>query len=226
MKICGLQKTSLLDYPEHIAAILFTGGCNFNCPFCQNSELLHPAAMPALDLETIFSFLQKRAGILEGVVITGGEPSIHPDLPDLIRRIRSLGLKIKLDTNGTNPDQLAYLLRHQLLDYIAMDVKASPKHYKQTAGTDVSMQTIRRSIQLIMESGIPYEFRTTVVQELHTLEAFHQLGELLSGADLCYLQKFCDSDTVNVQGLHAFSEEDMKKAAAILQLYVNQVKIR
>lgn len=226
MKIYGLQKTSLLDYPEHISAIVFTGGCNFNCPFCQNSGLLHPDRSALLDTEEIFSFLKKRAGILEGVVITGGEPTLSPDLPDFIRRIRELGLKVKLDTNGARPESIQYLLEHQLLDYIAMDVKASPEHYSHVSGVNVSVERIRQSIQLIMDSQVPCEFRTTVVQELHELPYFHQLGRLISGARLCYLQTFHDGSTVNVQGLHPFSEKDMKKAAEILQLYVHEVKIR
>lgn len=226
MKIYGLQKTSLLDYPEHISAIIFTGGCNFNCPYCQNSELLHPGDTEPLKNEDIFSFLKKRVGILEGVVITGGEPSLASDLEDFIRQIRELGLKIKLDTNGSHPEQLQKLLEQHLLDYIAMDVKASPEHYCQAAGVHVSMESIRRSIRLIMESGLPGEFRTTVVRELHQLSFFHQLGQLLSGARLCYLQTFRDGETVNVQGLHPYSKEDMEKAAEILQLYVHQVKIR
>lgn len=227
MNIYGLQKTSLLDYPEHLSAILFTGGCNFSCPYCQNSELLHPLSSVPLDNENIFSFLRKRAGILEGVVITGGEPSLASDLTGFIRRIRDLGLKIKLDTNGTHPEQIRNLLDQQLLDYIAMDVKASPEHYCRAAGVSaVPMEEIRRSIDLIMNSGLPYEFRTTVVKELHDLPHFHQLGQLISGARLCCLQTFCDGDTVNVQGLHPFSENDMRKAAEILQLYVHEVKIR
>lgn len=227
MKIYGLQKTSLLDYPEHLSAILFTGGCNFSCPYCQNSELLHPLDCVPLDNESIFSFLKKRAGILEGVVITGGEPSLASDLDEFICRIRELGLKIKLDTNGTHPEQIRHLLEHHLLDYIAMDVKAAPEHYCRAAGVSfVSMEDIRQSIDLVMNSGLPYEFRTTVVQELHELPQFHQLGQLLAGAALCYLQTFRDGETVNVQGLHPFSEEDMKKAAEILQLYVHEVRIR
>ncbi len=232
MKIYGLQKTSLLDYPEHISSIIFTGGCNFNCPYCQNSELLHPEKqensllVSRLSTEEILAFLKKRSGILEGVVITGGEPTIHSDLPDFIRQIRELGLKIKLDTNGTRPEMLQSLLKEHLLDYIAMDIKASSKHYEQAAGVPITISTIQRSISLVMNSGLPYEFRTTVVQELHTLPCFHQLGQLISGAELCYLQTFRDSETVNVQGLHPFSENDMKKAAEILQLYVHKVKIR
>lgn len=239
MKIYGLQKTSLLDYPEHISSIIFTGGCNFNCPYCQNSELLHPEKN--LQLEEILAFLEKRAGILEGVVITGGEPTLHADLPDFIQQIRQFHLKIKLDTNGSNPQMLQYLLENQLLDYLAMDVKASPQHYAAAAGlstkaTAVSTKNplpdtnflakIQQSIALIQNSHLPYEFRTTIVQELHTLPAFHQLGELIRGAKLCYLQTFRDCETVSVAGLHPFSEEDMKKAAEILQLYVQKVRIR
>lgn len=226
MKIYGLQKTSLLDYPGHIAAIVFAGGCNFNCPFCQNSGLLHPRDSDLIDLEKFFSFLEKRAGILEGVVITGGEPTLFSDLPEFICRIRNLGLKVKLDTNGARPEAIKLLLENHLLDYIAMDVKASPEHYPQAAGVNVSINRIRQSIHLIMESALPYEFRTTVVRELHELSCFHQLGQLISNAELCYLQTFRDGGTVNVRGLHPFSEEDMKKAAEILQLYVHEVNIR
>ena len=259
MKIYGLQKTSLLDYPEHISSIIFTGGCNFNCPYCQNSELLHPennlqneqaqhnerskytGQVSQIPQEEILAFLKKRAGILEGVVITGGEPTLHADLPDFIQQIRQFHLKIKLDTNGSNPQMLQYLLEDQLLDYLAMDVKASPQHYAAAAGLStkasaVSTKTpslstdfldkIQRSIALIQNSHLSYEFRTTVVLELHTLPAFHQLGELIRGAKLCYLQTFRDCETVSVAGLHPFSEEDMKKAAEILRLYVQEVRIR
>ncbi|MDO5411193.1 MAG: anaerobic ribonucleoside-triphosphate reductase activating protein [Lachnospiraceae bacterium] len=226
MQIYGLQKTSLLDYPEHISAIVFTGGCNFNCPFCHNSELLHPRDMQPLQIEEIFSFLKKRAGVLEGVVITGGEPTIHPDLPDFIRRIRNLNLKVKLDTNGTFPDRIQYLIENRLLDYIAMDVKAAPDHYAKAAGVKFSVDTIKQSITWIQNSHIPYEFRTTVVRELHEPASFHELGQLLSGAKLCCLQTFRDSANVSQKGLHPFTEEEMKQAAKILSFYVQKVQIR
>lgn len=237
MKLYGLQKTSLLDYPGHLSAILFTGGCNFNCPYCHNSDLLHPAGLVPLDNDEIFAFLKKRASLLEGVVITGGEPTLMPELPLLIQKIHQLGLKVKLDTNGSRPDVLKALIGSaetelsdasawSCPDYIAMDVKAAFPDYSPAAGTEVPEQTIRESIQLIMHAGIPYEFRTTVVKELHPLSSFHQLGEMLKGADFCFLQTFQDGETVNQPGLHAFTPEEMKKAAEILQLYVAHVKIR
>jgi pyruvate formate lyase activating enzyme len=229
MKLYGLQKTSLLDYPEHLAAIVFTGGCNFNCPYCHNSKLLHPQNSTPLDSDEIFSFLKKRSGILEGLVITGGEPTLASDLADFVRQVKKLGLKVKLDTNGTYPERIKQLLDENLLDYIAMDVKASPEHYAAASGIFDNLNnltTIRQSIELIMNSGIDYEFRTTVVREIHELSHFHQLGQLISGAGLCYLQTFHDGETVNTKGLHAFSEDDMKKAAEILQPYVQEVRIR
>lgn len=238
MKLYGLQKTSLLDYPGHLSAILFTGGCNFNCPYCHNSDLLHPADLVPLDNDGIFSFLKKRASLLEGVVITGGEPTLMPDLPILIQRIHQLGLKVKLDTNGSRPDVLKNLMKPSEMefsglfpsscrpDYIAMDVKAAFPDYSRAAGTEISEQAIRESIDLIMHSGIAYEFRTTVVKELHELSSFHRLGKMLEGADCCFLQTFQDGETVNQPGLHAFTPEEMEKAAEILQLYTAHVKIR
>lgn len=226
MKLYGLQKTSLLDYPAHLSAILFTGGCNFNCPFCQNAGLLHPDSSELLKEEEIFSFLRKRLPVLDGVVITGGEPTIQADLPEFVEKIKELGLAVKLDTNGARPEVLRGLLDRHLLDYLAMDVKASPRHYERTAGVPVSMDAIRQSIRLIQESGIPYEFRTTVVKQLHDLADFQALGELLSGADTCFLQTFRDSRTVNQPGLSAFSTEEMEAAAAILRGYVKEVSIR
>lgn len=237
MKLYGLQKTSLLDYPGHLSAILFTGGCNFSCPYCHNSDLLHPAGLIPLDNDEIFAFLKKRSSLLEGVVITGGEPTLMPDLPLLIQEIHQLGLKVKLDTNGSRPDVLKALIglaetgsvdasTRTRPDYIAMDVKAAFPDYSRAAGTEVAKQTICESIRLIMHAGIPYEFRTTVVKELHPLSSFHQLGEMLKGADCCFLQTFRDGETVNQPGLHAFSPEEMEKAAEILQLYVAHVKIR
>lgn len=238
MKLYGLQKTSLLDYPRHLSAILFTGGCNFSCPYCHNSDLLHPADLVPLDNDEIFAFLKKRASLLEGVVITGGEPTLMPDLPLLIQKIHQLGLKVKLDTNGSRPDVLKTLTEPPETeisgassclsrpDYIAMDVKAAFPDYSLAAGTEVSEQAIRESLELIMHAGIPYEFRTTVVKEIHTLSSFHRLGEMMKGAECCFLQTFKNGETVNQPGLHAFSSEEMKKAAEILQLYIPHVKIR
>ena len=176
--------------------------------------------------DEIFSFLKKRLPVLDGVVITGGEPTIQADLPEFIEEIKELGLEVKLDTNGARPEVLRGLLDRHLLDYLAMDVKASPRHYERTAGVPVSMDAIRQSIRLIQESGIPYEFRTTVVKQLHELADFQALGELLSGAETCFLQTFRDSRTVNQPGLSAFSPEEMEAAAAILRGYVKKVSIR
>ena len=226
MNFYGIQKTSLLDFPGHMAAILFTGGCNFNCPYCHNASLLKAKKEDALDNEEIFSFLKKRASILEGIVITGGEPTIHKDLPDMIRKLKSFGYKIKLDTNGSNPAMLKKLLSEKLLDYVAMDVKAAFSEYEKTISASCDQTAIKESISLFMESDLPHEFRITCVRELQSPDSFHEIGHMLKGAGLCYLQNFKDSDAVRFSGLHPFSEEGLKKAAEILQLYVHEVKIR
>lgn len=225
MIISGLVKTTLLDYPSHVAATIFLGGCNLRCPFCHNSSFLeHP--MEEYTLEELFAFLKKRQGILDGVCISGGEPTLNPELPEFIKKIRDLGYLIKLDTNGTNPDMLEILMENYLLDYVAMDIKSSLDEYEKCCGCSVNLSAILRSISILLEGRIPYEFRTTVVKELHTAAAMKNMGQLLKGADQLFLQSFVNSDGVTVKDLHAPSLDQLKEYKEILQHYVSNVFIR
>lgn len=228
MEIYGFQKTTLLDYPEHVAATVFVGGCNFRCPFCHNGQLvLEPASQAAVPEEEVFAYLEKRRGILEGVCITGGEPTLQKGLSEFIRRVKGIGYLVKLDTNGYRPDVLEALLRAALLDYVAMDIKASPKNYPVSAGVSAfDFERIRESIRLLEESGIPHEFRTTVVRGIHTKEEFEDIGRLLKGCPVYYLQGFRESENMIGAGFEAFSAEEMEEAAALAGKYIDAVKLR
>ena len=228
IKISGIQKLTLLDYPEHTACTLFVPGCNFRCPFCHNSELLSDSP-EYYDEKVLFDFLKKRAGVLEGVCITGGEPTIYTDLDRLIRSIKELGYKIKLDTNGYLPESLEKLIGEGLLDYIAMDIKNSPERYAETAGLpsdrfDVSR--IESSIDIIMNSGVDYEFRTTVSSELFDEKSIAGAARLILGADKYFLQRFVMRDTVPSKTLTPPTEEAMKAYLGIAKEYVPNTKIR
>jgi len=201
MNICGYQKTTLLDYPGHVAATIFTGGCNFRCPFCHNSDLLFNPA-PLISEEEILTFLRKRKSILSGICITGGEPTLQTDLSEFIEKVRSLGYKIKLDTNGYRPEIISDLLNRNLLDYIAMDIKTGYSNYSKVCGiSNLNIETIRESISIIENSGIDYEFRTTVVKELHTEKDFREISEMLSAKSPYYIQSFKDSGNILTPGL-------------------------
>jgi pyruvate formate lyase activating enzyme len=247
MIIGGLQKFSLLDYPGHLAAIIFTQGCNFRCHFCYNPMLVRPpddlsyasastdtkdgaeAKDHRLSLSDLFVFLAARAGKLEGVVITGGEPTIHPDLPDFIRQIRELGFKIKLDTNGTNPEMLAGLISEKLVDYIAMDIKGSPKRYSEVAGVEVNLEKVKKSVKIIMKSGLAYEFRTTLVPGLVDKQDLKAMGELVKGAKKWYLQQFkSDIDLVDndFRGAVGFKASELKEFAQTAATYVISSELR
>ena len=236
MKIHGLQKMTLLDFPEHVACTVFLGGCDLRCPYCHNYELATGKVPPVMEEEELLAFLAKRKGLLDGVAITGGEPCLHRDLPDFIARIRALGFAVKLDTNGTHPDMLREVLEKGLVDYVAMDVKNSPARYALTAGltekeTDENSEpafvsAVRESIRILMESGVDYAFRTTVVEELHREEDFEEIGALIKGAKRYFLQCFTDRDTVPYAGLSAPSKAKLEACAAIVRRYVGDVKIR
>lgn len=228
MKICGWNKTTLLDYPGHIAATLFTGGCNFRCPFCHNAELvLCPGEQEEIREEEIFAFLQRRKGITEGICITGGEPSLQPGLKEFIRRVKGLGYLVKLDTNGYRPNVLWELLGEGLLDYVAMDVKASRKNYAQAAGLEgLDIAAIEMSMGIIRSSGIAYEFRTTVVKGIHTPEDMEDIGRWLSGCRAFYLQAYRDNENVMEPGFCAFSPEEMHDFLEITRKYIDNVSLR
>ncbi len=209
MIIQGFSKTSLLDYPGHIAADVFTAGCNFRCPFCHNSDLVLTPATEYSE-EEVLSVLKKRRGILEGVCITGGEPTLQPDLLDFMRKLRDLDYKIKLDTNGYRPDVLRAVLSEGLADYVAMDIKNSFAKYPQTAGIcGFNTKKIKESISLLMNCTIDYEFRTTVVRELHTSEDLTEIAHILNGCKQYFLQSFKDSGNVLENGFSAYTDEEM-----------------
>jgi pyruvate formate lyase activating enzyme len=229
MIIGGLEKLSILDYPDHLAAIIFTQGCNFRCHFCYNPKLVLPRkgedeknikekGFSPLSTEDLFLFLRERYGRLDGIVITGGEPTLHPDLPFFIGEIKSIGYDVKLDTNGTNPEMLQELITKKLIDYIAMDLKAPFTKYEDTVGVSVICDNLQKSVKMIIKSGLPHEFRTTVVPGLLDKEDFEEMGNIIKGAAHWYLQKF-KSDTELVDGVYqgkkAYLDKDMEEFASI-----------
>ncbi len=227
MKIHGLQKMTLLDFPGKVACTVFLGGCDFRCPFCHNYELLDGSAPALMDEEELLRFLRGRLGLLDGVAITGGEPLLRKDLPDLLRAIRELGFAVKVDTNGNHPEALEAILSEGLADYIAMDIKNSPQKYALTAGLKVlDLAPVRQSVRLLLDSAIPYEFRTTVVDELHEASDFEAIGQWIAGAKAYYLQAFTDRDSVPFEGFHAPTKENLEKYASIARLYVPYTAIR
>lgn len=228
MKIHGLNKTTLLDYPGHLAATLFLGSCNFRCVFCQNTALvLDPASQPVISEEEIFSFIQKRKGVLQGICITGGEPTLDPDLIPFITRLKNTGLKIKLDTNGYRPEILKELLEQDLLDMVAMDIKSAPSDYPRITGlSSIDFKKIEESIHILMNSSIDYEFRTTVVNEYFHPNSFEEIGLLLKGATAYYLQCFQDSDTVLERGLTSPTKEALLSYQQIMLPFVPNTQLR
>lgn len=211
MNIQGFQKLTLLDYPGLMACTVFTGGCNFRCPFCHNTSLVtEPDENEPFTEEEIIQYLIKRKNTLEGICITGGEPLLEKDLPLFLEKIKETGMKIKLDTNGYLSERLKNILDKQLVDYVAMDVKNSPKKYALTAGLpDMDTAPIEKSISAIMNSGIDYEFRTTAVKELHTTMDFEDISLMIKGCKRYFIQAFSDSGNILKDGLSAPSREDM-----------------
>jgi pyruvate formate lyase activating enzyme len=228
MQINGFNKTTLLDYPKHLAATIFLGGCDFRCPFCHNASLvLTPLHQPIISEEDVISFLKKRSNILEGVCITGGEPTLHNELPLFIEKIKNLGLKVKLDTNGNNPNMLQKLLDLKLLDYIAMDIKNSREKYTETIGlSGFTITNVDDSIQLIKSCGIDYEFRTTAVKEFHEINDFIEIGKWIHEAKLYYIQSYIDSGDTISTGFSAFSKIELDLLKSSVAPFVNFVDIR
>lgn len=226
--IHGLNKTTLLDYPGRVAATIFLGSCNFRCPFCQNSGLvLHPSQEPVISEEEVLSFLKKRRGILEGVCISGGEPTLTSDLIDFIREIRTIGYPVKLDTNGTRPDILRYLAENDLIQMAAVDIKACPDNYPSLTGMlHPDLNAVRETVDFLLHGNLDYEFRTTVVRELHNEEDFIQIGQWLKGAKAYYLQAYKDSDEVLQPGFSSYSLEELEHFRDILLASIPVVGIR
>lgn len=232
MKIVGIQKLTLLDYPGRVACTVFLNGCNFRCPYCHNAELLGDAE-PVMSVEGLLSFLQKRRGILDGVCITGGEPTLHPELSELIRSIRALGFAVKLDTNGYRPEVLGALLGEGLLDYVAMDLKNGPEAYAQTVGLPaVELDRVGESIRFLLDSGTEFELRTTVVHPLHSGESVTSMAKWLlevtrgRGVSRLFVQPFVDRETVPMAGLSAPSRAELEQFLGILSDCAERVEVR
>lgn len=211
MNLQGYQKLTLLDYPGSVACTVFTGGCNFKCPFCHNASLVLNPNLFSSAQEDIFIYLEKRSGVIDGVCITGGEPLLQPDIEDFIRKIKALGLLVKLDTNGSNPTKLKDLIEKGLLDYVAMDIKSSKESYFKLIGKEIDLSLIEKSVDIIKQSGIPYEFRTTAVKSLHTKEDFYNIGLWLKGVDKYFIQHFVDSGETIEKGHIPFSADEMQE---------------
>ena len=228
MLIHGLNRLSLVDYPGCMAAIVFTGSCNFRCPFCHNSSLvLDPLSQPVVDEDELFSFLRKRHGMLDGLVITGGEPTVHDDLPDFIARVKDLGYLVKLDTNGGRPEMLARVIAQGKVDYIAMDIKNCLERYGETIGRPgFDTAPIVESIAMIKGSGIDYEFRTTVVEGLHSALEMEKICHMIAPCRRYFLQSFAPSQDTISQGLSAPSKATMESHLKLVQNYIGNAQLR
>ena len=226
MKISGLMKLTLLDFPSHVACTVFLAGCNFRCPFCHNGSLVR-GGDTEISREELFGFLRKRVGILDGVCITGGEPLIDCGAMELAREIKSLGFLVKLDTNGSYPERLAELLESGVVDYVAMDIKNSPKNYRSACGADVDVEKIKKSVELLKTSGIDHEFRTTVVKGIHTADDVVECGKWLGEGEKYFLQSYKVSDDVIApEGLSAFSDEELAKMLAATKEFNSKTELR
>lgn len=227
MIIGGLQKTTLIDYPGKVAAIVFTAGCNFNCQYCYNPELRNFS--PKIREDEFFSFLKKRVGQIDAVTVTGGEPTVHADLPAFIEKIKGLGFLVKLDTNGTSPKAVEYLIRARLIDYVAMDIKAPLERYREVANCFVDERALKATIALLMSDSPDYEFRTTVVGGQLGIEDMEKIGSLIQGAKRHYLQRFVPTDNLND---HSFKtrlppqENELEEMRSIIAKYVGDARIR
>lgn len=226
MNIQGFQKLTLLDFPEKLACTVFCGGCNLRCPFCHNATLVRQPMASPNQTETVLAYLQTRKGILDGVCVTGGEPLLQPDIAELLRRIKELGLLVKLDTNGTLPHRLEMLLAQGLVDYVAMDVKSSPENYPIAIGSDWDVADFLSSIELLRHSGIAHEFRTTAVKGLHTLSDFRGIATLLSGEEKYFIQNFADSGNLLGKGFAPFTLAELQVFLAEVQKHIPGAQLR
>lgn len=228
MKLYGLQKLTLLDFPERVACTVFLGGCNLRCPFCHNSVLVFPEPEDeTITEDEFFRFLDKRAGVLDGVAVTGGEPLLTPDVLPFLERVKAMGFAVKLDTNGSFPKRLREAVESGLVDYVAMDIKNSPEKYAVTCGLPVfDLSKVQESVRLLMNGSIPYEFRTTVVDEFHEAADMEAIGKWIAGARAYYLQNFVDSGACIREGLHAKTPEELHLFRSLLTKYVPNTQLR
>lgn len=228
MNFNGFQKLTLLDYPGHVACTLFTAGCNFRCPFCHNASLVtHIGDSEHYSEEFVLDYLSKRKGIIDGVCITGGEPLLHDGLKGFIKKVKDMDYLVKLDTNGYLPDRLISLVDNGLVDYVAMDIKNSKEKYVLSAGIDsLDITQIEKSVSFLFENHVEYEFRTTVVNELHTLRDIESAAEWISGAQKYFLQSFTDSGDLICDNLSAVETQTIKMMQEVASKYVKNVEIR
>lgn len=233
MLVSGIQQFTLLDYPGKVAAIVFVPGCTFRCGFCHNSEFVLPEKIQKLaphfiTPQAVLNFLRKRSGKLEGVVISGGEPTVMPDLPEFIRNVKRLGFLVKLDTCGRHPQMVKDLVQEKLVDYVAMDVKTSPAHYRKLVGPGANVADLRKSIRFLMKDTVEYEFRSTLIKEVHPPAVLREMGEWVAGAKVWYLQRFRNGETLDptFANYRAFTDKELKKIKQSLGKYVKRVVIR
>ena len=225
MKIAGLQKLTLLDFPNKVASIIFTQGCNLRCPYCHNSGLIPFDSDDLISEEEVFSYLKKRKGVIDGVVISGGEPTVQADLVRFIRRVKDLGFLVKLDTNGSNPDILEELLKDNLLDYVAMDIKNPLALYKEVAGISPKVDKLKRSIELLKNCSIDHEFRTTIIRNIHDIDKIFEICSYVDGNKM-YLQNFEQSENVLGVNLESFSKEELLDIQKKMKGKYPNVKVR
>ena len=226
MDISGLQKTTLLDYPGKVACTVFLSGCNLRCPFCHNASLVERPVPPQMSEAEFFAFLGKRRGLLDGVCVTGGEPTLRPDLPEFLAKIRAMGFMVKLDTNGTNPALLEQLMGEGLVDYLAMDIKGAPSRYREICGGIDVLEPVKQSAALLMSGGIAYEFRTTCVHPFHDPASMADIGEWIAGAEQYYLQGFVDSGDLIGTGMTALTKEEMNALRSAVLTYIPNTRLR
>ena len=223
----GFQKMTMLDFPGYVACTVFTAGCNCRCPFCHNALLVTDINNDVIYTEDdILAYLNKRKGVIDGICISGGEPLMHDGIGDFIAKVKKLGMLVKIDTNGSFPEKLRELIAGGNVDYVAMDIKNSPAKYALTTDCQVDVEAIKKSVKLLLEGRVGYEFRTTVVKELHTLDDMAEIGEFISGADRYFLQHFIDSEANIERGLTPFSKAEMEQLRLSIVKYVKNAEIR
>lgn len=226
MLIYGLQRLTLLDYPGKVACTVFTGGCNFRCPFCHNASLVTGGLPQAIPEEEVFALLKKRVGVLDGICVTGGEPLLQKDIEEFLTRVKALGYSVKLDTNGSFPEKLKSLVNKKLADYVAMDIKNSYEKYALTAGTPVDIDAVSESVEFLLSGAVEYEFRTTIVKGFHTVENVADIASRIRGAKRYFLQSFKDSGDIIDEGCEGVSREALAEMLAAVQKYVPSCELR
>lgn len=228
MKFYGLQKLTLLDFPGHTACTVFTGGCNFRCPFCHNAALVTELdASSAVDEEEVFAFLDKRKGLLDGVAVTGGEPLLTDAILPFLERVKAAGFAVKLDTNGCFPARLRTAVEAGLVDYVAVDIKNRPEKYAETVGVaEFDLAPVRETVDYLLSGAVDYEFRTTVVKEFHTVEDIRLCAKWIAGAKRYFLQNFTDSGKLIGENLHAVERDTLEKMAEAARLFVMTTETR